>query len=62
MIDKLTADTQARLSYGFFVGYFTVKVMEGLKWLGDVNGIDEIALLIASFWFMRQRSQEKPNA
>lgn len=63
MIDRLTAETQARISYGYGIGYFALKLMEGLGWLTEVKGIDELALLIGYFWFQRQRQQEtKPNA
>lgn len=62
MIDKLTAETQARLSYLILGGYFTLKILEGLKLIDAVRGADELAMLAAAFWFMRSRPQEKPNA
>lgn len=63
MIDKLTAETQARLSYLILGGYFALKILEGLKLIDAVRGADELAMLAAAFWFMRSRPQEtKPNA
>lgn len=62
MNDKLTAETQARLAYLILGGYFALKVLEGLGWIKAVNGPDELAMLAAAYFFMRQRSQEKPNA
>lgn len=62
MIEKLTADTQARLSYGIVAGYFALKILEGLKIIDTVRGPDELVMLVGAFWFMRSRPQEKPNA
>lgn len=63
MIERLTAHTQARLSYLIVLGYFVLKIMEGVKWIDPVRGPDEIAMLVAAYWFMRQRSTTKgdPN-
>lgn len=62
MIDKLTAETQAYLSYGIVIGYFLLKILEGLKIVDTVRGPDELVMLVGAFWFMRSRPQEKPNA
>lgn len=64
MIDRLTADTQARLSYAIVAGYFALKVLQGLGWLTDTGAdLKEIVMLVAFYWFQRQRPQEtKPNA
>lgn len=63
MIDKLTAETQARLSYLVLIGYFGLKVLEGLKLIAPVSGLNEFALVVLYFWFQRTRPQEtKPNA
>lgn len=59
MIDRLTAETQARLSYLVFAGYFGLKLLEGLKWLSPVSAdLKEILMLVGAFWFMRQREKE----
>lgn len=63
MIEKLTADTQARLSYLFLIGYFSLKVLEGLKWVEPISAdLKEALMVVLLFWFMRSRPQEKPNA
>lgn len=64
MIDRLTADTQARLSYAIIGGYFALKILQGLGWLTDTGSdLKEIVMLVAFYWFQRQRPQEtKPNA
>lgn len=64
MIDRFTAQTQAWLSYVILGGYFGLKLLEGLKWIGPVSAdLKEVLMLVAAFWFMRNRSQEtKPNA
>jgi hypothetical protein len=62
VIDKLTADTQARLAYLIIGGYFALKILEGLKLIETVRGPDELAMLATAYFFMRQRSPEKPNA
>lgn len=62
MIDRLTADTQRWLSYGYFIGYFCLKVLEGMKLLSPVSGIDELALLIGYFWFQRERSKDQKTS
>lgn len=62
MIDRLTAETQARLSYLIFGGWFGLKVLEGLKFIAPVADFNELLMLVAAYWFMRQRNQEKPSA
>lgn len=62
MIDMLTAKTQARLAYLIIGGYFALKILEGLQVIQQVRGPDEIAMLAAAFFFMRQRQETKPNA
>ena len=63
MIDKFTAETQARLSYLVLIGYFGLKVLEGMKLITPVSGLNEFALVVLYFWFQRSRPQEtKPNA
>lgn len=65
MIDRLTADTQARLSYAIIGGYFALKILQGVGWLShdDGNDLKEVVMLVGFYWFQRQRPQEtKPNA
>jgi hypothetical protein len=62
MIERFTAETQARLAYLIIGGYFVLKILEGLQVIQAIRGPDELAMLAAAFFFMRQRSQEKPNA
>lgn len=62
MIDRLTAETQARLSYLIIGGYFALKILEGLALITPVADVKELLMLVAAYWFMRQRPQEKPNA
>lgn len=64
MIERLTAETQARLSYLVIGGYFGLKVIEGLKLIDPVSAdLKEVLMAVILFWFMRTRSsQEKPNA
>lgn len=63
MIDRITAETQARLSYFIIGGYFALKLLQGLGWISDTGAdIKEVLMLVAAFWFMRSRPQEKPNA
>ena len=63
MIERLTAETQSRLSYLVVGGYFGLKVIEGLKLIDPVSAdLKEVLMAVVLFWFMRQRSQEKPSA
>lgn len=63
MIDRLTAETQAKLSYLIVGGYFGLKIFEGLGWITTISAdMKELLMLVAAFWFMRSRQQEKPNA
>jgi hypothetical protein len=62
LIDRLTAETQSRLAYLIIGGYFALKVLEGLQVIQAIRGPDELAMLAAAYFFMRQRSQEKPSA
>lgn len=64
------ATAQVGLSYLIFVGYFGVVVGEGMKLVtaGTASGLKDLIMLVAAFWFMRQRVSdppippEKPNA
>jgi hypothetical protein len=62
---KLTARTQAGLSYLIIGGYFGILIGEGMKYLtpGTASGLKDIIMLVAAYWFMRQRNpaEEKPT-
>jgi hypothetical protein len=63
MNDRITALAQVGLSYLIIVGYFGIKIAEGLKLLAPVSNLTELVMLVAFFWFQRQRlSTEKPSA
>lgn len=62
MIDTLTARAQVALSVLILVGYFGIKVAEGLGYLKEGGDMNELVMLVAFFWFQRQRTQEKPSA
>lgn len=63
MNDRLTAWAQVGLSYLIVGGYLAIKVAEGLSYIKDVSDMKEIVMLVAAFWFMRQRqSTEKSSA
>lgn len=63
MIDRLTAETQARISYVILGGYFALKILEGLKWIDPVSAdLKELLMLLGAFWFMRSRQSGDPNA
>jgi hypothetical protein len=62
MIERLTAETQARLSYLIVGGWLVLKALEGLAVISPVADFNEILMLVGAYWFMRQRSQEKPSA
>jgi hypothetical protein len=62
MNDLLTARAQVGLSFLIVLGYFGVKVAEGLGYLKEVGDMNEMLMLVLFFWFQRQRSQEKPSA
>ena len=57
MIDRLICHAQIGLSYVIFLGYIGMKVATGLGYLQplDDGALKEILLLIAFFWFQRQR-------
>jgi hypothetical protein len=60
---KLTARTQAGLSYLIIGGYFGILVGEGMKYLtpGTASGLKDVIMLVAAFWFMRQRNSDSPT-
>jgi hypothetical protein len=62
MNDRITAWAQVGLSFLIITGYLGIKIAEGLKWIGDVGDMNELVMLVAFFWFQRQRTQDKPNA
>ena len=63
MNDRITALAQVGLSFLIIAGYLAIKVAEGLGYIKDVSDMKEIVMLVAAFWFMRQRqSSEKPSA
>ena len=63
MNDRITALAQVGLSYLIVVGYLAIKVAEGLGYIKDASDLKEIVMLVAAFWFMRQRqSSEKSSA
>lgn len=63
MIDRITAETQSRLSYFIIGGYFGLKILEGLKWIDPISAdLKEVLMAVVLFWFMRTRPQEKPSA
>ena len=59
MNDKNTfiARHQAGLSYLFIVGFFVLRVLEGIGWMAkdDDNTIIQAVMLVLAFWFMRER-------
>lgn len=62
MNDRITALAQVGLSFLIIAGYLGIKIAEGLKVIGDVSDMNELVMLVAFFWFQRQRSSEKANA
>lgn len=63
MNDRLTAWAQVGLSYLIIAGYLGIKVAEGLGYIKDVSDMKEIVMLVAAYWFMRQRqTTEKSSA
>jgi hypothetical protein len=63
MNDLLIARAQVGLSFFIIAGYFGIKIAEGLQLIQATSGdMNELIMLIAFFWFQRQRTQEKPNA
>lgn len=63
MNDHITALAQVGLSFLIIAGYLGIKIAEGLKLIGDVGDMNELVMLVAFFWFQRQRSStEKPSA
>jgi hypothetical protein len=57
------ATAQVGLSYLIFVGYFGIVVGEAMKYLapGAASGLKDIVMLVAAFWFMRQRTSGSPQ-
>lgn len=62
MNDRITAYAQVGLSFLIIIGYLGIKTAEGLKLIGDVGDMNELVMLVAFFWFQRQRQETKPNA
>lgn len=62
MNDRLTAWAQVGLSYLIIGGYLAIKVGEGLGYIKDASDLKEIVMLVAAYWFMRQRQSEKSSA
>lgn len=62
MNDLLTARAQVGLSFLILLGYFGIKVAEGLGYLETGGDMNELVMLVAFFWFQRTRTQEKPSA
>lgn len=56
------ATAQVGLSYLIFVGYFGVVVGEGMKLVtpGTASSLKDLIMLVAAFWFMRQRASDPP--
>lgn len=57
------ATAQAGLSYLIIAGYFGILVGEGAKYLspGTASSLKDVVMLVAAFWFMRQRTSEPPT-
>jgi hypothetical protein len=55
--EVLTARAQVGLSFLIVLGYFGIKVAEGLGYLKDVGDMNEMLMLVLFFWFQRQRTQ-----
>lgn len=62
MNELLTARAQVGLSFLIVLGYFGIKIAEGLGYLKGVGDMNEMLMLVLFFWFQRQRQTEKPNA
>lgn len=60
---KAVAEAQVGLSYLIFAGYFGVILGEGLKYLspGTAGSLKDVIMLVAAFWFMRQRVSDPPT-
>ncbi len=54
---SVVASAQVGLSYLIFIGYFGVVIGEGMKLVtpGTASGLKDLIMLVAAFWFMRQR-------
>lgn len=59
----VVASAQVGLSYLIFIGYFGVVVGEGMKLVtaGASGGLKDLIMLVAAFWFMRQRASDPPT-
>lgn len=63
MIDRITAETQTRLSYLIIAGYFALKLLQGFGLIADTGAdLKEVLMAVVLFWFMRSRPTEKLNA
>jgi hypothetical protein len=56
--ESLTAIAQVSLSFLIILGFFGIKIAEGLGYLKDVGDMNEMLMLVLFFWFQRQRSQD----
>lgn len=57
--DLLTAKAQVGLSFLIVMGYFGIKIAEGLGFLKGVGDMNEMLMLVLFFWFQRQRTQQE---
>lgn len=60
---SVVASAQVGLSYLIFIGYFGVVIGEGMKLVtpGTASGLKDLIMLVAAFWFMRQRVSDPPT-
>ena len=56
------ATAQTGLSYLIITGYFGIILGEGMKYLtpGTASSLKDVVMLVAAFWFMRQRTSDPP--
>jgi hypothetical protein len=61
--ERTIALAQVGLSYLIVAGYFGIILGEGMKYLspGTASSLKDIVMLVAAFWFMRQRSSDPPT-
>lgn len=57
------ATAQVGLSYLIIVGYLGIIAAEGGKYLspGTASSLKDVVMLVAFFWFQRQRTSADPN-
>lgn len=61
---RMVASAQVGLSYLIVAGYLGVVAAEGAKYLGTgtASGLKDVVMLVAFFWFQRQRtSTDQPT-